>query len=419
MVKRRFFIRTVSYLLAACLVVAVAGAFSVKAKSDYESTLKKVRFEALNSLGEYMHELSGGLSLLAVSQGDAVADSAGYVGSRAAGAIGSAACFGKENTVNIVGFLECVYDLSESFSGNKQFREKAAMLSDYAEELYFHLSDLSSAVMGGKYSLTEYSSIYSADQKPYFEEYLDYSNGKEPEVFGGSEAVQAGGGHYAVLYGKETVSVDFAKKKASGIIGIDEVLWREDEAESINGFEIYSLFHGDTAVEICKAGGMLCRLINPMPCGEAVYSPEDAELKAREFLQTHGYKAEAVGVRVNSFTADFLFVPEVNGVLLMTAPVEVSVCLSSGEITFFDASEYIKNYRENIRVSVSVPDLTGHLPEGLTADRTAVCIAEIDGRERLCYFASCPFEGDEFWIYIDYSEFRVIKMQKNSFTDLN
>lgn len=411
MVKRRKFIRTVSYLLALCLAVAVAGGFSGNAKASYEETLEKVRFEALNSLCEYVHELSGGLSLLSVSQGDAIADSLNYIGSRAAGAMGSAACFNGEKTVNINKFLEAVFELSQKFSGNDQSREAAAEFSDYAEELYYHLSDLSAAVMGGKYSLSEYGSFYSSGKKPYFEDYLDYSNKKENELFAYAESAQAGGGHYAVLYGKEAVSLEYAKKKASGIIGIDEVLWREGEKKSRNGFEIYSLTHGDTAIEICKSGGVLCRFVNYVQCGENVYSGDDALLKAKNFLENHGYKVkELIGCKINSFTADFCFAPEVNGVLLLTAPVEVSVCLSSGDITFFDASQYIKNFREDIFTPGTVPDLSSILSDKLVIKRTAVCLAEVDERERLCYLAICSFEGEELWFYIDYSELRVVKI---------
>lgn len=415
MVKRRKFIRTVSYVLALCVVLAVAGGFSGNAKASYEETLEKVRFKALSSLCEYMHELSGGLSLLAVSQGDAIADSAGYVNSRAAAAIGSAACFESEKTVNINRFLEAVFELSQNFSGNEQSRETAAGFSDYAEELYYHLSDLSAAVMDGKYSLSEYGSVYSSGKKPYFEDYLDYTNGRENEIFAKTASIRTAYGHYAVLEGEETVSLAQAKKKAGEIIGIEGVLWREGERSTRNGAEIYSLTHGDTAVEICKSGGALCRLVNPLPCNKSTYSGGDALLKAEEFVKNQGYRADKlIGCIINSFTADFYFTPEVNGALLLTAPIEISVCLSSGEITFFDASEYIKNFREDIYAPDAVPDLSSLLSDNLVIEKTAVCLAEIDGRERLCYLAICPFEGEELWIYIDYSEFKVIKMHKNS-----
>lgn len=420
MIKRRKFIRAVSYLVALCVAVGAAGMFSGRAKASYEATLGKVRFEALASLCEYIHELSGGLSLLSVSQGDAVADSSGYIGARAAGAMGCIACFKNENSANINRFLESVYELSQGFSGDEQSRKAASAFSDYAEELYHHLSDVYAAAAGGKYSLVEYGSIYLSENKPYFENYLDFANGREDELFNRAEDAYAGGGHFAVLNGEETVSPDFAKEKASGLIGIDEVLWREGEAKQTNGFEIYTLIHGDTEIEITRSGGRLCKLINPMPCSQAVYSGKDALVRAKEFVAEQGCDAtELIAARINPFTADFSLVPVVNGVMLMTATVRVSVCLASREITFFDATEYIKNYRENIAVYDSAPDLKNILPDELNVLKTAVCFAEADGRERLCYLAICEHERKYLWVYIDYSSLEVIKMQKISFTDLN
>lgn len=413
MIKRRKFIRTVSYLLALCVVVGVAGAFSGRAKASYEETLGRVRFEALNSLCEYTYEMGSGLSILSVAQGDAIEDSSGYVASRALGAMGCIGCFDGEKTVNTGRFFSAAYSLSQNFTGNEQSRKTASLLSDYAEELYYHLSDLSSAVMDGKYSLVEYGNVYSANKKPCFENYLDFSNGKENELFINSESISANGRYY-ILNGEETVSVSFAKEKASSIIGIDEVLWREADTKN-SGVEVYSLVHGDCEVDVTKTGGKIIKIINPMPCRERVYTFDDALSKAKKFISAQGFAdTEIIGRRLNCFTADFRFVPAVNGVLLLIAPIDVSVCLSSGEITFFDASEYIRNYRTDVYADSDVPDLSNILGKKLAADKSVVCVADINGRERLCYLAVCPFEGGELWVYIDYAKLCVIKMQKFS-----
>lgn len=409
-VRRRKFIRITSYLLAICLVFAVAGYFSHRAKASYEATLERVRFEGLNSLCEYMHELSSGLSLLAVSAGESEIDSAYYVSSRAAGALGSSGCFDSKKAVNINRFLTSVYDFSQSFSGDDEARMAAMKLSDYAEEIYYHLSDLSAAIMSGAYTLSEYGSVYAKSQTPYFEDYLDYSNGNEDEIFALAASVQAQSGRFAVLDGEETVSLAQAKEKASKIIGIDTVLWRESETDNRSGIEIYSLAHGDTAVEICKSGGALCRLINPMPCAEGLFSFEDALAKAGEFMKLHGYYGmNVLSGEQGEFTAHFCFVPEVNGVLLLTSPIKISVCFASGNITYFDASEYIKNYRTDIYAGDGVPDVSGLLPDNVALKETKLCLADIDGREKLCMLAVCGFEDGEVWVYVDYQSMKIIK----------
>ena len=263
-VKRRVFIRTVSYILAVGVVVAATGYFSFRAKASYEATLERVRFEGINSLCEYMHEISGGLNLLSVSSGDSIEDSANYVSARALGARGSAACFEPTKFENTGRFIDYVYDFSQSFSGSEAEREKAAKLSDYAEEIYYHLSDLSVAVMNGEYRLSEFGSIYRKDGKPFFEEYLDYSNGEEETLF----AIEASATQVSsFLKDRGKLTPDKARKVAEELTGIDAVLWREGNSGEL----AWLLYHGDTAVEICRQGGAVMSYINPLPWVRRIY----------------------------------------------------------------------------------------------------------------------------------------------------
>ncbi len=406
--KRRKFIRITSYLLAICVVVTAWGYFSQRAKASYETTLERVRFESLNSLCEYMNEISSGLSLLAVSTDTTMADSAGYVNSRSVGAMGCTACFDNAKSENINRFLECVYSFSQDFSGDKQSRSTATRLSDYAEEMYYHLSDLSVAVMNGAYTLSEYGSVYMKNEMPYFENYLDYKSGNDEEIFALTASV-ASTGHYSVLEDKESITLEEAKKIASGIAVIDTALWRENEKNNEeNG--IFSLSHGDTQIDICKKGGLLVKLIASPATGEAVFSAEEAKKLAEEFSEGQGYSSLVlVGEKRNIFSDYFCFVPEVNGVLLMTSQIEISVSLSNGEITYFDAEKYLRSYRDDIFYGGGIPDISNILPENVSAKSVSVCFAEIDGRERLCFLAVCDYNGEEVWVYIDVSTLKVVK----------
>ena len=398
-VKRRKFIRTVSYLLAVSVVIAATGYFSFRAKASYEATLERVRFDGLSSLCEYMHEISLGLNLLSVSAGESVEDSAAYVGARALGARGSAACFEPVRLENINRFIEYVYDFSQSFSGGDGERKKAAELSDYAEEVYYHLSDLSVAVMNGEYRLNEFGSIYRRSEKPFFEDYIDYSNGNEKSLF----AVEASA--KLSFAGGETLTVEQAREKAEKLTGVDSVLWRERESNEI----IYSLFHGNTAVEICRQGGAIMRFINPLPCAERVLNEADALKKATDFAEKCGCRnLKAVTAEMQTFTARFVLAPEVNGVLLLTSTVSVGVCLASGGITYFDAENYIKNFRTDI-YDAEIPDISSILPSNVYLEKTVLCLAEIGGRERLCILALCGYADGKVQIYIDYNSYKIIK----------
>lgn len=403
-VKRRKYIRTVSYLVAVCVVVAATGYASFRAKATYEAKLQNFRFESLTSLCEYVHEISGGLSLLSVSAGESVEEAAYYVSSRALGAMGCTLCFEPTRLENINTFIEYVYDFAQGYSGSDSDRKTASRLSDYAEEIYYHLSDLSVAVMNGEYRMREYGSIYTADEKPYFEDFLDYSNGTENELFASS--VSAGYGS-KFLSGKQTVTLEQAKNQAEKLTGISAVLWRSEETED----ETYSLYHGDVSAQISRQGGILIKFINPVNGGEKVLNKFDVIEKAKEFAQLCGYGTLTVfDADMQTFTARVVLVPEVNGVSLLTSAVTVEVCLSSGKVTYFDGGNYIKNYRTDV-YGGAVPEISFLMPADIRFEKSLLCLAEIDGRERLCIRAECTGNGRKVIYYIDYNSYKIIKTE--------
>lgn len=406
--KRRKFIRIISYLIALCVIFAASGVFTARAKSDYESTLERVRLEGLASLTEYSREISSGLRLMAVSSDDSLTDSSAYVSTRAVGAISSLGCFNSEKSYNLNRFFSGLYDFAEDFLGSEENRRSAVKLSDYAQEIYYHLSDLTNAVVNGEYSLTEYKSIYQKPKVPCFEDELDFYNGKEDKIFEIIAPAATDVKHYAFLAGKDTVSAEYAMQKAGDVTGIQPSTWRI--AENGGRTDSYSFICGDTRVDISKAGGIIYGIINPQPFGTAVYSSADALKKAAGFLKTCGFDdMKTVYENSGEFTAFFVFVPEIRGILLMTAKTEIEISLVNGKITYFDASEFLERYRTDVGTANSIPDITDFLPYGLTPEKTSVCVADIDGREKLCILAVCPFEKDNVYIFIDYYSLKTIK----------
>lgn len=405
-VKRRKFIRTISYLVAVCMVFAVSGMFSQRAKAGYEETLGKVRMTNLGSMCEYFRDISAGLRLLAVSADDSVAESISYVEARVMGARGCLNGFDSKKVKNIGKFINTVSSFTQEFNGTSEKRKIAIYLSEYAQEVYFHLNDVSSAVLNGAYSLTEYGSIYQNDEKPYFEDFIDYSNGNERELF--NAAAPASAAMNTSFFNRNAeISEEKAKEIASGVTGINSVLWRENESDD----GAYSFCHGDIAVDIGKSG-KLYELINPMPCKTSEMTEDEAEEKATEFLVKYGYKNMAALRRESDeFTASFLFYPEVNGVLLMTSPVEVEICRSNGETVYFNSREYIKNYREDVHAPEIMPDISGVLPKNITAIRSFYCVKEINGRDELCILSECKYDDYSYYLYIDRETMKVLKTE--------
>ncbi len=409
-VRRRKFIRIISYLVAVCIVFAVSGIFSEKVRADYENTLERVRFESLASLTEYSREISSGLRLLAVSAGDSLPDSAAYVCSRSLGAMGCLGSFNENKTLNISTFFSGVYDFAEDFSGNEESRKTAVLLSDYAQDMYYHLSDLVNDVTNGKYALSEYDSLYQKDKTEFFEDVLDFESGREEELFPLIESAAVTGQGFYFLDGRNSISADEAKKIASDITGISSVLWRDGGIKTSDGCEAYRLICGDTGIDICKAGGVIMKIINPMPCKSPVYSVKDAYEKAVDFLESNGfYELTCIKMSEEKFTAEFLFVPCSENVYQLKAGINIDICLASGKTVYFDATDYIGNYRSNIRFSEKIPDIRGVIPECIDIKDTLLCVDDIDGAERFCILALCSYADCEALIYIDYYSLKILK----------
>lgn len=402
-IKRRCFVRVISYLVVACVIVAASGLFSQRAKAGYEETLGKVRMANLGSLSEHFRDISAGLRLLAVSTENSFSDSSSYVEARIMGAKSCLNGFNDKKTKNIRAYLDALDKFMQDFSGTSEKRKIAIYLSEYAREVYYHLGDVSSAVMNGAYSLTEYGSVYRNDGIPYFEDFLDYSNGDEKELFGAAAPALA---NERVSYSDE-VTEEIAMETAGKAVGLNPCLWRKNKEIS----DCYSFYHGDTLVNVAKSGE-ICKIINPMPCKAAKLTLEEAENIAIEFLADLGYEnISASGREKSQFTASFLFYPQINGVLLMTCPVYADVCLSNGMMTYMDSNEYLKNYRNDIYPPEKLPDISGYIPEDVIISDSRYCLKEINQRETLCIMTECSYDGYDYYIYTDLQTFRILKTE--------
>ena len=408
-IRRRKFIRVVSYLVAVSVVLAASGTFAMTAKAGYEETLGKVRLSNLTSLCEYTREVGSGLRVLAVSSGDSMTDSMAFVRDRIMGAVGCIHTFDTKRTKHMTKFFGKAYNFAENFTGTEKERESAVRLSMYAQEVYYHLNDVSSAVLNGAYSVTEYGSVYKKSDKPYFEEFLDYTNGKETELFRQISPASAQAREYGFLAGLSKIPIQSAKDFASLVSGVNSALWREcDDTDS--PIPLHSFRHGDVRVDICENGGMLCRLINPVKCETAFYTESEAETFASDFLSECGFNdMVCTDKSLSEFSSVFVFVPSVNGILLMNAPVEIAVCLSNGAITFFDSSEYLRKYRTDIDAMQNEINIV--LPENFEVRESVRCIADINGKEKQCILAFSDFEGEEVRSYIDAQSGRVLKTE--------
>lgn len=398
---RRSFIRIISYLVATAVCLAAAASDAAKARGDYGEALGQVRMSSLVSLCEYSSQLSAGLRALAVSPDGGTADPAAYVCSKALGARGGAASFSEDSAGNILYFLDGVYRFAEEFPDEPSEEKRAAAirLSDYADELYDHLSDVSAAVLNGDISLLE------GGDAEFIEDKLDFSNGSEDEIFP-LIAVSVS----PVGSAEAAVSREAARAAASELFGVEAALWRGGETEELGGIEVYRFTYGSMLVDISTSGEVAAFTVAE-PCKTAETGADSAAASAAKFLKERNFpEMEEICRCEREFRTELEFAPCVGGVLHLDSAVKVAVCRCCSELIRFDCSEYIKNYREAMAVDAK-PRLDRLLPSGFSLERQRLCVADIDGRARLCYLAECSFRNEKLRMYFDYFSLKALKSE--------
>ena len=409
--KKRVIIRIISFISAVSVVFAASGLLLQRSKAAYEDVLGRVRLSGLTSLCEYAHDISSSLRLLAVSSDENASEAASLVYAKVLGAQGSITCFENVKTENISAFLSGVAAFSQGFSDNKidsQERESALMFSDYAQEMYYHLSDVANAVINGEYSLFEAGEIYSKSEAEFFENNLDFENGAEQELF--SRFASASVLTKTLNTEKESLTFQEAKKRAADFLGIQSQLLRENGAESLSGIQTYKFSHDGVAVNVCRYGGEICRFVDSHLCVSAECTNGQARKKAEEMMRKNCCEEfETVFSRENNTSVEFVFAPVKNGVLILTASVKTEVCCGECRVISFDAADYFKSNPENVDNLAESADISGVLPENLLLLSSRVCYAEIDGKDKYCYFAECLLGDEKVFVFIDYYTLKTVK----------
>lgn len=404
-------IRIISFISALSVVFAASGMLLQKSNATYEDVLGKLRLSGLTSLCEYTQDVSSSLRLLAVSSAENVSEAASVVYAKVLGAQGSISCFENVKTENISAFLVGVSSFSQGFSDNiinEEERKNALMFSDYAQEMYYHLSDVANAVINGEYSLFEAGEIYSKNDSEFFENNLDFANGTEKELF--SRFVSASVQIKTVGTEKQRVTVQTAKNNAADFLGIQPQLLRENGEENLNGMRTYKFSHNGVTVNVCAFGGSVCRFIDSHLCTGGECATEEAIRAAEKMMKKTGCSDfEIFFSHKDGFSADFVFAPVKNGILILTSTVHIEVCLGECRIIGFDASEYYKSNTKNVDTISGNVDISRLLPVNLTFLESRLCYTEIDGNERYCYLAECLLGGEKVFVFIDYYTLKTVE----------
>jgi len=158
-------------------------------------------------------------------------------------------------------------------------------------------------------------------------------------------------------------------------------------------------------LDVTKKGGHVLWMVNERPIGKRSVSEEEALQIAIDFLSKRGFKRMSlVNVQPYDNTRIFLFVPIQDGVRLMTDTVSVKVALDRGEVTGFQAEEYVNHHRTR---TLAKPKLSeAQAREKVNADLETpngelALVEDENGEERLAYEFQAEQNGHTYRIYID------------------
>lgn len=384
---KRTTVRIAAYAAAAITVITVSGLTAAAERKKYCEALESIRLPALSALCEYAEDISSGLKIMSVSSDESLEDVRAFVKERASAASAGLYCFDAEKTQGISRLFSSAYALADSYTPPDS--AKAAELSEISEKAFYKLDRLVSGVLYREYSLLE-------TQDNFFENELDMD-------FDGDFALSSGTENASPAAAGAGIGREEAAKRAGEILDTDPVLWREDESTENDAAGTYGFYHGDTRIKICRADGRVYSFQHPLPCRTRQYEPEEAELIARNFLESQGItRVVLCDSYASEFTASFVFAPVNGDAALLMSKVIIDVCLASGKLTAYDASEYIRNYSPDMTAQDVSPDLESLLPAGAEERGRLLCFCEIKNRVRLCYRVRCLFRGEYYYLFYDY-----------------
>lgn len=175
-----------------------------------------------------------------------------------------------------------------------------------------------------------------------------------------------------------------------------------------------------TYVEVTKKGGNVIQMYMQRSIKEANIDYAQAQVKARKFLEEHGFSnMELIEVDSDTNMAILTFVPTQNDVLLYSDMVKTQVALDNGQVLSFDQTSYLSYHYQR---SISQPKL----PEQEVTDdmnpnfkvqrvRLALIPNEYENKEILVYEVRGKIKDESFIIFVDANtgeDVRIVRLTK-------
>ncbi|WP_339324301.1 germination protein YpeB [Paenibacillus sp. FSL W8-0194] len=161
------------------------------------------------------------------------------------------------------------------------------------------------------------------------------------------------------------------------------------------------------SMDFTKKGGLLISYHDNRKIGHKAVTMEQAKANADQFLSKKGYKGmTAVTADQYGNMGNLTYVSTQDGVLIYPEKITVRVGLDNGEVTGFQASDYVYEHKEGKRnlakPKMGIAEIRKKLnPEFKETYHRLALIKDDLGKETLCYEIGGNINGSRYRMYLD------------------
>lgn len=423
--KKRKKVKLVSFLSVLILSLCVWGITKTVKADTLQKTVNAENEKALTQLCEYFDSIETSL-MKSVYTGD-TSSMCTLTSSLQRSCTGAKECLadlsaGSTQLVNINKFLSQTGDYTlylnkKAASGyeiTSQERETLKTLAVYASTLSMEFEQMAMYLTSGYFTFEklsdEFAKADSGSESPV--SYMD--NISDAELSFGDFPTLLYDGPFSdnitkkeseLLKNADEISLDTAKEKAARLLGTDSRMLLE-EGTAGGKIEVFCFRSDLYSVTVTKKGGYPLEIISEITAGEERLSFADAIKSAVVFLNSAGftdmvstYYMCSDGICTINFAykqGSFICYPDL---------IKVSVSLTDGKVTGFEATDYIMNHKtRNIPpFEVTPQEVCENVISLLTVEKVSAAVIPTDsGSEKYVYELLCSGDdGQDILVYKD------------------
>lgn len=414
---RRSFIRMISYITFAFVILGTSLYLEFSQRSKYETQIENTYVRSLEDLGTYMNNITvtlykgiySGTPYQLSGLSAKLWREAG--GAKAAMAQLPLSQLPLENTTK---FLSQVGEYAMAISrkaavNNKLDQEDYDRLNelyDYSKTITEQIYDIVNTVIKGNINIV----------KAIKQEGTDEEN--TPSVISGFKDIEEGFTDYPTLIydgpfsdnimeknpvmtkDAPAVSREDAREAAAKISSLSSSEFADDtDLEGKLPSFCFTSKDSTINIDVSKQGGYAYFLQNSRAIGDSTIGYDEALSKAKEFLNKNGYKSMTESYyEIKNGICTINFAYKKDDITYYTDLIKVGIALDKGDVVWFDARGYIFNHADRPSISPSIPvdEAKKSVSTFLKIEKYKLAVIPSAGLlETFCYEFTCKGLDDE------------------------